>query len=265
MKRPEFVTREYLSIAGLTKLYPSPRGSVLALDRIDLQLGQGEFVSILGPSGCGKSTLLKCIAGIEAGTGGEIRLGGALLDGPPQSLGVVFQRDILLDWRTVLANVMITAEFMGLDRAACEKEALRLLELFGLAGFVHHYPWELSGGMRQRAAICRALVSDPQLLLMDEPFGALDAMTRDELNIELQGIWLQSKKTLVFVTHSIQEAVFLSDRVVVMSKQPGRVIEDVTIELPRPRPLAVRATPEFNRYVALLQGLFKRIGVFKEG
>lgn len=256
--------RDYLSIAGLSKLYPSPRGSVLALDGIELQVGQGEFVSILGPSGCGKSTLLKCIAGIQAITSGEIRLNGALLEGPPHGLGVMFQRDILLDWRTILGNVMITAEFMRLDRAACEKEALRLLKLFGLAGFVHHYPWELSGGMRQRAAICRALVSDPQLLLMDEPFGALDALTRDELNIELQRIWLQSKKTLVFVTHSIQEAVFLSDRVVVMSPKPGRVIEDVTIDLSRPRPLAVRTTPDFNRYIALLQASFKRIGVLKE-
>jgi NitT/TauT family transport system ATP-binding protein len=256
---------DYLSITGLTKLYPSPRGSVLALDGIDLKVGQGEFVSILGPSGCGKSTLLKCIAGIEACTSGEIRLSGALLDGPPHSLGVVFQRDLLLEWRTALANVMVTAEFMGLDRTACEKEALRLLKLLGLAGFVHHYPWELSGGMRQRVAICRALLSDPQLLLMDEPFGALDAMTRDELNIELQRIWLQSKKTLVFVTHSIQEAVFLSDRVVVMSQQPGRVIEDMPVSISRPRPLAVRATPDFNHYVAPLQALFKRIGVFKEG
>ncbi len=253
----------YLSVAGFTKLYPSPRGNVLALDGIDLEVGQGEFVSILGPSGCGKSTLIKCIAGIETGTGGEIRLGGALLDGPPHGLGVVFQRDILLDWRTILQNVMITAEFMRLDLAASEREALRLLELFGLAGFERHHPWELSGGMRQRAAICRALVSDPQLLLMDEPFGALDAMTRDELNIELQRIWLQFRKTVVFVTHSIQEAVFLSDRVVVMSRNPGRVIEDLTIDVPRPRPLAVRATPDFNRYVTQLQALFRRVGVFK--
>jgi NitT/TauT family transport system ATP-binding protein len=257
--------RDYLRITGLAKLYPSPRGDVLALDGIELQVGQGEFVSILGPSGCGKSTLLRCIAGLQASTSGEIRFSGALLQGPPQGLGVVFQRDILLDWRTILANVMITAEFLHLDRASCEMEALRLLKLFGLAGFEHHYPWELSGGMRQRAAICRALVSDPKLLLMDEPFGALDAMTRDELNIELQRIWLESKKTLVFVTHSIQEAVFLSDRVVVMSRKPGRIIEDMTIDLPRPRPLVVRTTPEFNRYAALLQALFKRIGVFKEG
>jgi NitT/TauT family transport system ATP-binding protein len=254
----------YLSVSRFSKTYPSSRGNVVALDGIDLEVGQGQFVSVLGPSGCGKSTLLKCIAGIEPGSSGEIRFDGALLDGPPHGLGVVFQRDILLDWRTILQNVMITAEFMHLDRAACQIEALRLLGLFGLSGFEHHHPWELSGGMRQRVAICRALVGDPKLLLMDEPFGALDAMTRDELNIELQHIWLQSRKTVVFVTHSIQEAVFLSDRVVVMSRNPGRVIEDLVIDLPRPRPLAVRATPQFNHYVAPLQALFQRVGVFKE-
>jgi NitT/TauT family transport system ATP-binding protein len=254
----------YLSIDGFSKLYPSPRGDVLALDGIDLEVARGEFVSILGPSGCGKSTLLKCIAGIEPGTRGRISLGGAQLDGPPADLGMVFQRDILLDWRTILENVMLTAEFMRLDRAASQKEGLRLLGLFGLSGFEHHHPWELSGGMRQRAAICRALVGNPQLLLMDEPFGALDAMTRDELNIEMQHIWLQSRKTVVFVTHSIQEAVFLSDRVVVMSRNPGRIIENLTIDLPRPRPLALRATPGFNGYVAPLQALFQRAGMLKE-
>jgi NitT/TauT family transport system ATP-binding protein len=254
----------YLSVSAFTKKYSSTRGDVLALEGIDLEVDEGEFVAILGPSGCGKSTLLKCIAGIEPGTSGEIRVNGAMLDGPPHGLGVVYQRDILLDWRTILQNVMITAEFMRLDQAACEQEALRLLALFGLSGFEHHHPWELSGGMRQRAAICRALVGNPTLLLMDEPFGALDAMTRDELNIELQQIWLQSRKTVVFVTHSIQEAVFLADRVVVMSRNPGRIIEDLAIDLPRPRPLALRATAEFNRYIGPLQALFQRVGVYKE-
>ncbi|GAA4334771.1 ABC transporter ATP-binding protein [Pigmentiphaga soli] len=257
------MTSAYLNISGFTKTYASPRGNVLALERIDLDIEQGQFVSILGPSGCGKSTLLKCIAGLEAGTGGQILLDGALLDGPPDGLGMVFQRDLLVDWRTILENVMLTAEFMRLDPKTARQDALRLLELFGLAGFENHRPWELSGGMRQRAAICRALVGDPRLLLMDEPFGALDAMTRDELNLELQRIWLQSKKTLLFVTHSIQEAVFLSDRVVVMSRNPARVIEDVTIDLPRPRTLATRGSPEFARYVGELLALFKRVGIFK--
>lgn len=253
----------YLNISGFKKVYPSPRGDVLALDRIDLDIQEGEFVSILGPSGCGKSTLLKCVAGLEPGTEGQIRFDGSVLDGPPAGLGIVFQRDLLLDWRTILENVMITAEFMSLDCKVAKKEAMRLLELFGLSGFEHHHPWELSGGMRQRAAICRALVGDPRLLLMDEPFGALDAMTRDELNVELQHIWLQTKKTLLFVTHSIQEAVFLSDRVIVMSRNPARVIQDMRIDLPRPRTLSTRATPEFGRYVLELQTLFRRVGVFK--
>src|SRR5690606_16452064 len=202
-------------------------------------------------------------AGLESGTGGEIRFDGEVLDGPPRGLGMVFQRDLLVDWRTILENVMITAEFLELDQTTAKKEAMRLLELFGLAGFEHHQPWELSGGMRQRAAICRALVGNPRLLLMDEPFGALDAMTRDELNLELQHIWLQTKKTLLFVTHSIQEPAFLSDRVIVMSRNPARVIEDMTIDLPRPRTLATRGSAEFGEYVIELQALFKRVGVFK--
>lgn len=253
----------YLSISGFTKTYPSPRGDVLALERIDLDVAQGEFVSILGPSGCGKSTLLKCVAGLEPGSGGQILLDGTVLDGPPDGLGMVFQRDLLVDWRTILENVLIAAEFMELDHDTAKREAMRLLELFGLSGFEHHRPWELSGGMRQRAAICRALVANPRLLLMDEPFGALDAMTRDELNIELQRIWLQTKKTLLFVTHSIQEAVFLSDRVVVMSSNPARVISDMRIDLPRPRTLATRGSAQFGQYVVELQSLFKRVGVFK--
>jgi NitT/TauT family transport system ATP-binding protein len=208
--------------------------------------------------------LLKCIAGLEDGTSGEIRIGGAMLNGPPRGLGMVFQRDVLLDWRTILDNVLIAAEFLSLDRQASEKEALRLLAAFGLSGFEHHHPWELSGGMRQRAAICRALLCNPTLLLMDEPFGALDAMTRDELNIELQDIWRRWGKTVVFVTHSIQEAVFLADRVVVMSRNPGRIVQEFTIDLARPRPLSVRATSAFNRYLTDLQALFQREGVFRK-
>jgi len=253
----------YLNISKFNKVYPSPRGDVHALENVNLGIEEGQFVSILGPSGCGKSTLLKCVAGLECGTGGEIRFDGEVLDGPPSGLGMVFQRDLLVDWRTILENVMITAEFLELDQKTARKEAMRLLELFGLSGFEHHQPWELSGGMRQRAAICRALVGNPRLLLMDEPFGALDAMTRDELNIELQHIWLQTKKTLLFVTHSIQEAVFLSDRVIVMSRNPARVIQDLTIDLPRPRTLSTRGSAEFGQYVIELQTLFKRVGVFK--
>jgi NitT/TauT family transport system ATP-binding protein len=177
---------------------------------------------------------------------------------------VVFQRDILFDWRTILGNVLITAEFLGLDKHAYRERALQLLQRFGLDGYEHRHPWELSGGMRQRVSICRALLCDPGLLLMDEPFGALDAMTRDDLNVELTRIWQGTNKTVVFITHSIVEAIYLSDRVLMMSRGPGRIVEIVDIELPRPRPLAIRETPEFGRYSGHIRDLFAEFGILKE-
>ncbi len=243
------------------KVYPSRRGEVIALRDVTLSVADGEFVSLLGPSGCGKSTLLKCVAGLEDLTSGALLVRGEPVDGPPPGLGMVFQRDLLLDWRTVLDNVLIMAEFQGLDRRAQTPRAMELLERFGLGGFVAHHPWELSGGMRQRAAICRALLTEPMLLLMDEPFGALDAMTRDDLNVELTRIWQTARRTVLFVTHSIAEAIFLSDRVVVMTPGPGRVREIVSIDLPRPRPLSVQGTPEFAAYLTHLRGVFEELGV----
>ena len=254
----------YLSIEQVRKTYGSPRGPVHALKDIGLEVREGEFVSILGPSGCGKSTLLKCIAGLEPVSGGQIAVQGRPLKGPPEDMGIVFQRDVLLDWRTILDNVLITAEFAGLNRAAMRERAGQLLQRFGLGGFENRHPWELSGGMRQRAAICRALLCDPKLLLMDEPFGALDAMTRDDLNLELARIWQDTRKTVVFVTHGIAEAVFLSDRVVMMDRNPGRVVEIIDIDLPRPRQLALRETPEFGRYTAHIRHLFASLGVLKD-
>lgn len=254
---------DFLHVEAFSKTYASPRGDVLALQDITLRLNEGEFVSILGPSGCGKSTLLKCVAGLESGTKGQIQVAGVPIDGPPKDLGVVFQRDILLDWLTIIQNVMLTAHFKKLDSAQLAPRALELLSLFGLDGFEHRRPWELSGGMRQRAAICRALLDDPKLLLMDEPFGALDAMTRDDLNIELQRIWSLSPKTVVFVTHSIPEAVFLSDRVVVMGSKPGRILGDFPIKLPRPRTLSVRASSEFNDHLTQLRDVFASLGMLK--
>jgi NitT/TauT family transport system ATP-binding protein len=253
----------FLTVSAVGKTYESTRGDVIALQDLNLEIGIGEFVSILGPSGCGKSTLLKCIAGLERQTSGDIRIDGNRLDGPPPDLGMVFQRDVLLDWLTILENVMLTAHFKRLDRAPIKGKALELLALFGLEGFEHRHPWELSGGMRQRASICRALVDDPNLLLMDEPFGALDAMTRDDLNSELLRIWQRSRKTVVFVTHSISEAVFLSDRVVVMARNPGRVVNEYKIDLPRPRAQAVRAGPDFNSYLVAIRDEFERLGVLK--
>lgn len=250
-----------VEIRGGGKVYPSKRGEVVALRDVNLSVEDGEFVSLLGPSGCGKSTLLKCVAGLEDLSGGEVRVRGEIVDGPPPGLGMVFQRDLLLDWRTVLDNVLIMAEFQGLDRREQKPRAIALLERFGLGGFIDHHPWELSGGMRQRAAICRALLTEPQLLLMDEPFGALDAMTRDDLNVELTRIWQTARRTVLFVTHSIPEAIFLSDRVVVMTPGPGRVREVVKVELPRPRPLSVQGTPEFAKYLTHLRGVFEELGV----
>jgi NitT/TauT family transport system ATP-binding protein len=245
----------HISIRNVEKVYRSQRGSVVALENVSLDVATGEFVSILGPSGCGKSTLLKCIAGLEPLSGGEIFVSKKRIVEPPKDLGVVFQRDILFDWRTALDNVLVTVEFLGLKRRDYEARAGSLLATYGLAGYENRYPWELSGGQRQRVAICRAMVHDPQFLLMDEPFGALDALTRDELNLELQNRWFADRKTIIFITHGIAEAVFLSDRVIVMGRNPGRIIADVKIDLPRPRAVALRDTAAFTAYTGRLRAI----------
>ncbi|VWX57768.1 Nitrate/sulfonate/bicarbonate ABC transporter ATP-binding protein [Burkholderiales bacterium 8X] len=254
----------YVDIAGLDKIYPSKKGGdVYALRDVDLSIRRGEFLSVLGPSGCGKSTLLKCIAGLEGISGGKLLVRGQRVTAPPEKMGVVFQRDLLLDWRTVLDNILISAEFLKLDRGAYRERAIQLLDKFDLAAYAERFPWELSGGQRQRVSICRALLVDPDLLLMDEPFGALDAMTRDELNFELQRTWLETGKTVVFITHSITEAVYLGDRVVVMSRNPGRIAQTIDIDLPRPRGLEVRETPAFGQYTAQIRATFADLGIFK--
>jgi NitT/TauT family transport system ATP-binding protein len=254
----------YVSLNRVAKTYASPRGPVAALLDIDLEIRPREFVSVVGPSGCGKSTLLKLVAGLEDISSGRIEIGGRPLDGPPDRLGMVFQRDVLLDWRTILDNVLLSIEFTRKPRQEERERAVALLNRFGLGGFEHRFPWELSGGMRQRASICRALLADPELLLMDEPFGALDAMTRDDLNVELAQIWQDTRKTLLFITHSIVEAVFLSDRVVMMSKAPGMVVDTIAIDLPRPRLLAVRDSADFAGYVHRIRHHFAELGIVKE-
>jgi NitT/TauT family transport system ATP-binding protein len=250
-------------IRNVEKTYASKQGATTALKDINLQIEAGQFVSIVGPSGCGKSTLLKCIAGLETITSGEINVSGKPVTRPPEGLGVVFQRDVLFDWRTILDYVLVTAEFLRLPREAYVERARKLLETFGLSGYETRYPWELSGGMRQRVAICRALLCDPSFVLMDEPFGALDALTRDDLNLELQTRWNADKKTVLFITHSIAEAVFLSDRVLVMDKNPGRIVADITIDLPRPRSLAMRDTAPFAAYSAEIRKIMTDTGALR--
>ncbi|CAB5658776.1 Bicarbonate transport ATP-binding protein CmpD [Delftia tsuruhatensis] len=253
----------FLEIERLDKTYVSERQPIVALHQIDLGIAEGEFVCIVGPSGCGKSTLMRCMAGLEPISGGRLALRGQDITRPPEDMGVVFQRDLLLEWRCILDNVLVAAEFHGRDRRAFEPRARELLGLFGLSAFLDRYPRELSGGMRQRVSICRALLLDPQLLLMDEPFGALDPFTRDELNAELQRTWLATGKTVVFITHSISEAVFLGSRVVMMARGPGRVADVVDIDLERPRGLQVRETPAFAAYVARIRETFRDLGVCK--
>jgi NitT/TauT family transport system ATP-binding protein len=252
----------HVTLNGVTKTYASPKGDVAALAGTNLDVAPGEFVSILGPSGCGKSTLLRMVGGLDTPTSGELRIRGEPIRGVPEGLGFVFQRDALIDWRTILDNVLLPVEFRGLPRKAYVARARDLLTLFGLKGFENRHPWELSGGMRQRAAICRALINDPDLLLMDEPFGAVDALTRDQLNVELQSIWLRSNKTVLFVTHSIPEAIFLADRVAVMASRPGRVVDTVAVDFPRPRPLDVRDEPGFARLSRQIRRILERCGAF---
>jgi NitT/TauT family transport system ATP-binding protein len=249
-------------IAGLQKVYRTRDGNEIhALKDIDLDIRAGEFISIVGPSGCGKTTLLKILAGILQRSSGEVVMKGRSLSGPSRELGVVFQAPVLLPWRTVLQNVMVPIEVQHRSRAEFTVRARALIAMVGLAGFEHKYPSELSGGMQQRVGICRALVHDPSFLLMDEPFGALDAMTREQMNEELQRLWRESRKTILLVTHSIPEAVYLADRVVVMTPRPGRIVDVVEVDLPRPRTLAMQNTPEFGRYVAAIRRHFSSAGV----
>jgi NitT/TauT family transport system ATP-binding protein len=245
-----------IRLAGAAKTYVTADGPVESLKPLSFDIRAGEFLSIVGPSGCGKSTLLKLVAGLLPVSSGEIVLGGARVDGPPENVGIVFQSPVLLAWRSVIDNVMLQIEMRGLNARAFRAQAMALLKMVGLEGFERKYPWQLSGGMQQRAAICRALVHDPAVLLMDEPFGALDAMTREKMNLELQRIWSETKKTVLFITHSIPESIFLSDRVLVMSERPGRVAAIYSVPLPRPRKLAIMGSPEFSELALTIRGHF---------
>jgi NitT/TauT family transport system ATP-binding protein len=226
-----------IEVAGIVKVYSTVAGeAVLALDDVHLSIRDGEFVCLVGPSGCGKTTLLRLLAGLDRADAGTSTLAGKALEGPSAEVGVVFQQSNLLPWFTVWQNVTIPLRVGGAKRTPKHEASIRrLLDIAGLAGFENKYPYELSGGMQQRVAIVRALARDPKLLLMDEPFGALDALTRERMNAELQRIWMASGKTVVLITHSIDEAIFLGDRVVVMSPRPGRIVRDLNVDIPRPR------------------------------
>ncbi len=250
-----------LEMRDVGMVYETGSGSVRALDGITFDLAAGEFLAVLGPSGCGKSTLLTLAAGLDRPTTGLVKVGGRPVDGPVTDIGIVFQTDVLLDWRRVLGNVLLQIEMRGGDAAAYEGKARELLRMTGLGGFEQKYPFELSGGMRQRVAICRALIHDPPLLLMDEPFGALDALTREQMAMELHRIWNETRKSVVFVTHDIQEAVFLADRVLVMTPRPGRIAEIVDVDLPRPRTAATKEAPRFLALVSHIRRLFLTSGV----
>ena len=234
-----------VEITGLNKWF----GELETLRDIDVAVEQGEFISVVGPSGCGKTTFLRIVAGLEPATSGSIRLDGATVTAPGRNRGFVFQNDSLLPWRTVLSNALIGPEVAGRVGEKERKRTLDLLKLVGLGGFENYYPRQLSGGMRQRVNLARALAIDPDVLLMDEPFASLDAQTREIMQTELLRIWEQGRKTVLFVTHQIDEAVFLSDRVLVFARRPGRLQESIEIKLPRPRALALKRTPEFIAYV----------------
>ena len=251
MVRIDAVSRHFFSADG---------GRTVALDDVSLDIGQNEFIALVGPSGCGKSTLLRILAGLIKPSSGQVQVGGQTLTEPRERTGIVFQAATLLPWANVLENILFPVRVTGKPvTAALSAVAHELIKVAGLAGFETRAPRELSGGMQQRVAICRALLNDPDLLLMDEPFGALDALTREEMTLELLRIWAVRPKTVVFVTHSIPEAVLLADRVVVMSARPGRIADVLQIDLPRPRRFAMAALPAFNEATERIRGqIFRR-------
>jgi NitT/TauT family transport system ATP-binding protein len=252
-----------IRFSNVSKFFGEGDRRVHAVDQVSFTAHRGEFVAILGPSGCGKSTTMMLASGLIPASAGSIEIDGRRIERPYTNLGIVFQQDLLMDWRRVLGNVLVQAEFRGLRARDFESRAIELLKLVGLADFKDKYPYELSGGMRQRVSICRALVHDPELLLMDEPFGALDAITRDQMNLDLQRIWQENRKTVLFVTHSIAEAVFLADRVLVMAPRPTRILEEITIDLPRPRDLDIREAADFAAYVHKITHLFYQMGILR--
>jgi NitT/TauT family transport system ATP-binding protein len=253
-----------IRINEVRKTYRGAQGAVEALGPVSFAIERGETVAVVGPSGCGKSTLLRLVAGLDDLSGGTIAIGAQNVAGPIGDVGIVFQRDLLLDWRNVTDNVLLPAELRGMDRAAARTRANALLTELGVADFATRHPWELSGGMRQRVAIARALMCNPSLLFLDEPVSALDALTRDQMNVTLQHVQMSERVTTLLITHSILEAVFLSDRVIVMSARPGIVLDAIAVPFPRPRRLGLRDEPAFVDIARRIRVHFERTGVLKE-
>ncbi len=265
-RTPPEASRDAVRLVNVEKIYGDEDDGVRAVSPISFSLRAGETTSIVGPSGCGKSTLLRIIAGIDVPSGGQVlHAGTGSSRGPskPESrrLGIVFQRDLLLDWRHVLDNVLLPAEIQGLEKGSALERASALLRELGLGEFATKHPWELSGGMRQRVAIARALLPKPSLLLLDEPFSSLDAITRDQLNVLLQHVQQAEKTTALLITHSIVEAVFMSDRVIVMSGRPGRLLDDIAVDFAKPRQLSLREEPGFTGIVRRIRLHFEEAGV----
>ena len=251
-----------IDIDRVTKVFPiDGKRAVQALTEISLRIRSGEFVSVVGPSGCGKSTLMLMTAGLLGPTTGAIRVAGRVLTAPLTDVGIVFQDDLLLEFRSALDNVLLQGRVRRLDMREVRSRGMQLLEQLGVVHAADRYPRQLSGGMRQRVSLARALVHGPAVLLMDEPFGALDALTRLQVRADLERLWLSERQTVLFITHSIEEAVGLSDRVVVMSPSPGRIVREMTIDLPRPRPLALGEAPALEEHVQAIYGLFEEMGV----
>jgi NitT/TauT family transport system ATP-binding protein len=260
----------FIQLDGVRKVYRGRKEDFLAVSDVTFDVQAGELVCMVGPSGCGKTTVLKILAGLHSHEGGTVRIGNSGGSGggtgsgggesfdPARDIGMVFQQPLLLKWRRVIENVLLPAEILGLNMAEARDRAGDLLDMVGLTGFAQSYPYELSGGMQQRAAIARALVHDPKLILMDEPFGALDALTREKMNLELLRIWSESGKTIVFVTHGIQEAVFLGSRVVVLTAGPARMADNFLVDLPYPRTLDMKTQEAFGEYT---RRIYKLLGM----
>ena len=253
------VMESFIELQQVRKVYRGRGQEIVAVDDVSFKVGEGELVALVGPSGCGKTTLLKILAGLHDYDAGAVTIGNEKIPfDPAQDIGMVFQQPLLLKWRTILNNVLLIAEILGQPLAAARERARDLLDLVGLSDAYDKYPYELSGGMQQRAAIVRALVPDPKLILMDEPFGALDALTRERMNLELLRIWAESKKTIVFVTHGIQEAVFLGTQVIVLSAGPARMVDHFKVDLPYPRKLDMKTQQRFGDYT---QRIYKQLGM----